>query len=87
MNWDIEIEKVSNGYVCKWWADGADDEMIKNQLVFEEQDGERGELDAFVSLVHFLAEHFSVSGSKHDKYRLRCDVIDQMGVEDADAIH
>jgi hypothetical protein len=77
MNWEIEIEKVQNGYVCKWWEEADDDELVKGQRVFEEQDSARGDLDAFVSLCWFLAEHFGVYGSKHDEFRLRCEVVNQ----------
>lgn len=77
MNWQIELERVQNGYTARWWEDADDDNLVKEQRVFEEQDTPKGELDAFVALVWFLAEHFGVYGSKHDEFRLRCEVADQ----------
>jgi hypothetical protein len=78
MSWSIEIERVQNGYIAEWWED-AEGERVSLERIFEEQDTPTGELDAFVAMVRFLAEHFGVAGSKHDEFRLRCDVINQKG--------
>lgn len=85
MNWDVRIKKVMNGYVAEWWEDGEDNSYVENQMVFEEPEGERGELEAFVSMASFLQAHFGGGGSKHDHYRIKCEVVDQRGAEQGEA--
>lgn len=76
MDWSIEIERADNGYTANWWDDNDEgEELIKHQAVFEEEETETGELDCMVKLLNFVSEHFGFHGSKHDKYRLKIEVM------------
>jgi hypothetical protein len=81
MNWELKIEKCINGFTAEWWEDG-EPEDIRHRMLFEAQDTETGEMEAFTSLVYFLQDHFGLSGSKHDHYRVKCAVVDQREGED-----
>jgi hypothetical protein len=83
MNWEVRVQKVVNGYIVEWWEETDAKSYTENQVVFEADDSEGGELIAFVNMVHFLSDHFGVSGSKHDHYWVRCEVVDQREAEDA----
>jgi len=72
MNWEVDIEKVNNGYVCRWWEDNTEgEELVKQQVVFEEADTEHGIVECFQALLYFITEHFGMIGSKHDAKRIR----------------
>ena len=75
---ELDIEKVSNGYIVTEWTDNEYGKpVIVQQSVFEEHDDERGELDCMVNLLYFVKENFGHGGSDHDRYRLQMEVIDQ----------
>jgi hypothetical protein len=71
MNWELDIERASNGYVCHWWDENINDELVKQQVVFEEANTEHGGIECFQSLLYFITEHFGMYGSKHDARRIR----------------
>ena len=62
----LEIEQAANGYVVKWWEDD-----VKHQMAFEETNTGDGEVECFARLLWFVKEHFGMSGSKYDQYRIR----------------
>lgn len=71
--WDLRIYKGENGYRCNWLEDldeGGDDARIM-ETVFEEEESEHGEIEAFQRLLYFITEHFGMVGSKHDARRIR----------------
>ena len=63
---DMQIHKVDNGYICEWWEDDT-----QYQVVFEEADTEHGIVECFQALLYFITEHFGMIGSKHDAKRIR----------------
>jgi hypothetical protein len=72
MNEELNIEQVSNGYICRWWEDNNEyEELVKQQMVFEEDGTEHGNIECFRSLLYFITEHFGMLGSKHDARRIR----------------
>jgi len=83
MNWNANIEKVSNGYIMEVETDDGEGPPLTSTLVFEEaeacsdMEGRKAELDAFVKLVWELAEYFAVYNSKHERYNLIVDTIDE----------
>ena len=77
MDWNLDIIKAENGYIVEYLDFGEDGETSQHQTVFEEQDNEKGELDCMVDLLYFVKEHFGIYGSKHDRYRINIDIIDQ----------
>jgi len=77
MDWNLEIIKADNGYIAEYSDLGEDGEPSQHQMVFEEHDDEKGELDCMVNLLYFVKEHFGIYGSKHDRYWLQMEVIDQ----------
>jgi hypothetical protein len=83
MNWNANIEKVSNGYIMEVETDDGEGPPLTSTLVFEEADSyddmeeRKAELDAFVKMVWELADYFAVSNSKHEKYNLRIEVEDE----------
>ena len=77
MNWTLEITKAENGYIAEYWDDGEEDgESIRHQILFEEQDDEKGELDCMGNLLYFVKEHFGIYSSKHDRYLLNIEIMD-----------
>ena len=66
----IEIGSIHNGYFLKkyWWEDTTEsgDKIINSEItVFEIEDEEDGEKEAFIKLVYALAENV---GIMHNKY-------------------
>jgi len=66
----IEIGQTHNGYFLKnyWWEDSNDDgtkNIDSDITIFEREDSEEGDKEAFIKLVHSLAEHL---GFMYDKY-------------------
>lgn len=69
--WDLRITKGENGYRCNWLEDLEDDQAKIYETVFEEEESEHGEIEAFERLLWFIVEHFGMVGSKHDARRIR----------------
>uniref|UniRef100_A0A6M3LKF2 Uncharacterized protein n=1 Tax=viral metagenome TaxID=1070528 RepID=A0A6M3LKF2_9ZZZZ len=69
--WDLRIVRGENGYRCNWLEDLDDDHAQIFETVFEEEEGEHGEVEAFQRLLYFITEHFGMIGSKHDARRIR----------------
>ena len=75
MNWAIDIEKVSNGYVVTEWTENEEGKpVMEPQTVFEEPDTETGELEAMQNLLWFIKETFGVMHSKHNKRNLVVEI-------------
>lgn len=58
----LMITKVDNGFILK----GED-----CHAVYEEGEGEFGEIEAGVKMLWSVIEHFGIGGSRHDAKRLR----------------
>lgn len=75
----LNIERVSNGYVCTWTEDTEGDTAMtcwKNvSAVFEEADTETGELDCAVNMLYFVKEHFGIYYSKHNKRNIEIKAV------------
>ncbi len=71
VQWDLRITKGDNGYRCNWLEDYDDmPGSMVFETVFEEEESEHGELEAFERLLWFITEHFGMTGSKHDARRI-----------------
>ena len=87
MNWNANIEKVSNGYIMEVETDDGEGPPLTSTLVFEEADSyddmeeRKAELDAFVKLVWELSEYFAVFCNKHSRYNLKIEVEDSTEME------
>jgi hypothetical protein len=82
MNWEIEIEKVSNGYVVTEWTENdVGESVIEQQTVIEEPETATGDIEAMQNLLWFVKEHFGVMYSKHNKRNLVVEIQDN---EEAD---
>lgn len=68
--WDLRITKGDNGFRCNWLEDVDDGGILIRESVFEEEERDTGELDCMVRLLYFVAEHFGVIYSKHNKHNL-----------------
>ena len=72
MKWKVSIEKTNNGFVLN----GTD-----AQYVFQEditiEDEEEKEQKCIAELFYQLMEEFGVFNSKHNKTRLKIDVVKQ----------
>ena len=66
---EIQIEKVNNGYVCRYY-----EEDVANKMVFEDDESETGELDCMVKLLYFVKEYFGIYNSKHNKHNIIIEV-------------
>jgi hypothetical protein len=77
MDWEIKIRKAENGYICSWEEESEDDEprILKREQIFEdkEEDEEKG-LDCMKEVLHFIAEHFGINYSKHNKRNLKIQI-------------
>jgi hypothetical protein len=76
MNQELDIEKVSNGYIVTEWDENEEGEQIDRQTVIEEPDTETGELEAMQNLLWFVCETFGVYYSKHNKRNLVIEIQD-----------
>lgn len=74
MKWAIGIEKVLNGYICRWYDEDDEGKPIIHTRVFEEIDEENGELEAMRNMLYCVKEHFAVYYSKHNPYNLDISV-------------
>lgn len=66
MDWFLKIEKVDNGYVLITNGDG---EGPESRMALQE-DGE-DPMKVNEEVLWEVMDHFNMSGSKHDKERLR----------------
>lgn len=67
---ELSIERVSNGFIMKYWED-VEDEPTLQQVVFEEQETQHGEVENFKHLLYSITEYFGLTGSKHDERRIK----------------
>jgi hypothetical protein len=71
MYFDLEVSKVENGYVVSFW-EFEDKTSKETQYAFEVDDeDEHGEIECFKRLLLYITNHFSMTGTKHDKRRIR----------------
>lgn len=79
MSNSIEIYGVANGYVVAQGHVDDDGNELDYLTVSEIVDGpdELGELKAMRSVLYEVIEYFDCFGSKHDKYRLHVEIINQ----------
>ncbi len=80
--WDLRIIKGDNGYRCNWLEemDDVDDRPTKIcEMVFEEADNEKGELECMRNLLHFVKEHFGIFYAKHSKHNLVVEIQEMHG--------
>lgn len=81
MDWTVNIDKVSNGYIMEV-ENEVENGTLVTRLVFEESEAysdmvaRRSELDTFCKLIWELANYFAIYNSKHERYNLI------IGVED-----
>jgi hypothetical protein len=76
MNQELDIERLSNGYVITEWVENDEGKQIDRQTVIEEPDTETGELEAMQNLLWFVREAFGVYYSKHNKRNLVIEIKD-----------
>ena len=74
MDWKIEAEKVSNGFVASFWEEPDEGRYVKQSMVFEEPETESGELEAMKNLLWFIKDHFGLNWSKHNKQNLNIEI-------------
>lgn len=70
----ITIEDVCNGYIVT--TDGYEGNPIV--MLFEDSDKVDGNIDSTVYMLHYILENIGMTGSKHDKRRIRI-VIEEQG--------
>jgi hypothetical protein len=70
MKWAIAVERVTNGYICRWYDEDEEGKPFVVSEVFEEIDTEKGELYATLAMLYRVKEHFGVHFSKHNKFNL-----------------
>jgi hypothetical protein len=84
MDWKLEIEKVGNGYICRWREDDDGDGALgrirrllgtckEYKEVFSIPDIRWGEVSTFQEVLCFVTDHFGMTGSKHDARRIRIE--------------
>jgi hypothetical protein len=74
MNQELDIEKVSNGYIVTEWDENEEGEQIDRQTVIEEPDTETGELEAMQNLLWFVKDALGCYFSKHNKRNLVVEI-------------
>ncbi len=63
----ITIESADNGWEISWY-----DDDVRHKMVFEPDDmKEFGYVFAWQRLLYAITDQMGMSGSKHDKYRIR----------------
>ena len=67
----IEIIKAQNGFICEWWEE-IENTHVKQQVVFEDDESD---LTAIRKTLYHILEHFGLYGSKHDKERIRIEIV------------
>ena len=69
--WELQVERVDNGFLVRWWEEMEPGEFVEHKVVFEA--GEKDAWDdhrALVFCLRFITEHFGLQGSKHDEKRI-----------------
>ena len=70
---ELKIIQIENGFICEYDdqnEDGNGTHTVK--LVFEDlNNDEFSYLDTFTRMLYYIVEHFGMSGSKHDKKRIK----------------
>jgi len=70
MKWAIAVERVTNGYICRWYDEDEEGKPFIVSEVFEEIDTPEKELEATRNMLCRVKEHFGVFYSKHNKFNL-----------------
>jgi hypothetical protein len=73
---EIVIKSVENGYTLTVPAISADESTTTHVFQIDDMK-EDGELDASLELLYALIDQLGVYGSKHDKRRLRVEIVNQ----------
>ena len=68
--WDLQVERVDNGFLVRWWEEMEAGEFVEHKVVFESGEVDFGDHLALVSCLRFITEHFGLQGSKHDEMRI-----------------
>ena len=71
MSYEIKVRRTMNGFVLSWSDECADDTtktFVQEEVV---EDDDQDELKSGEEMLWKLIEYFGLSGSKHDKERLR----------------
>lgn len=79
--WELNIEKVSNGYVLT--GKFGDSEIIEKKVITLEENLEikNAKLEAIRQVMWEVQEFFGVYNSKHDKYNLDIKIIENESEE------
>ncbi len=81
MNWNLNIEKVNNGYIVKHKSDNDDDYTVTS--IFEEFDNDfmtdehKIEFETAERMLWYILEYFGVNNSKHYNYGINVEVEDR----------
>lgn len=76
-DYKLTIEKVVNGYIVTHPDELEDGVEVEYRDVIEDRDTDDGELEAGLDLLYFVMEYFGLIGSKHDKKRLRAEIVER----------
>jgi len=87
MDWQININKAENGYICEWYEELEDGHLTKKQYVLEEEmDDEHCDLQTMRDLLYFIKEYFAIYHSKHNKFNLYVEVKEEEQEQPIDSI-
>ena len=76
--WELQVERVDNGFLVRWWEEMEAGEFGEHKVVFEA--GETYSHPEHYALMHclmYLTEHFGLQGSKHDEKRISIKLVNQ----------
>lgn len=79
-SWQLNIEKVTNGYICTHLEEQEENSFVEQKyLIEEEASDEYGEAKAMCGVLCYVMDHFGMHNDKYKKYRLRPTFIDEKG--------
>jgi hypothetical protein len=74
--WDLNIERVRNGYILTYWDIDNEGDPFQQTFVIEIPDIEdeaEAQVRAGLELLYFVRDRFEFRGSKHDSVRIIID--------------
>ena len=77
--WEMKIRRVSNGYVVQLSDEDAEGKPFFREEVFpdvEALDPRLSQVQTMEDLLFAVAGHFSCFNSKHDKWNLKIEVVE-----------